>query len=75
MSGDNPWIWYPANNGGGKRMWFVMRGESVPISLRYHFGKNDRLVRYATVRGAQRAADKLNKDNPEAKTNERLGIS
>jgi hypothetical protein len=56
----DPCEWIPANNGGGKRMWFVMRGESVPIALRYHFDKNGRLVRYASCEAAQRAADKLN---------------
>ena len=53
--------WRPANNGTGKRMWFLIReDQSVPVSERYHYGKNGRLVRFASMGNAQRAADRLN---------------
>jgi hypothetical protein len=57
--------WAPASCGAGKRHWFVARGQGaesdrVPVALRYHHGANGSLVRYASMAGAQRAADKLN---------------
>lgn len=60
MSADVSNAWFPANNGSGKRMWFVMRPESVPIAERYHDGRDGRLVRYVRRQTAQRAADRLN---------------
>ena len=58
--------WRPANNGSGKRIWFLTRysgndDTSVPLADRYHYGANGNLVRYASYEAAQRAADKLNK--------------
>lgn len=57
---DNPWR--PANNGTGKRMWFLIRTveTGVPVAERYHYGQDGRLVRYASMAGAQRKADELN---------------
>jgi hypothetical protein len=52
--------WRPASNGGGKRMWFLMRDESVPLQDRYYYGPSGKFARYATCQAAQRAADKLN---------------
>jgi hypothetical protein len=57
--------WRPANDGSGKRMWFLTRysghdDPSVPLEDRYHYGANGNLVRYASHGAAQRAADKLN---------------
>lgn len=54
-------LWRPANNGVGKRIWFLVRGHTVPLDERYHYGKDGRLVRYASMANAQRAADRLNK--------------
>lgn len=54
-------MWRPANNGSGKRIWFLVRGESVPLDQRYYYGKDERLVRYASMENAQRAADRLNR--------------
>lgn len=61
--------WRPANNGTGKRIWFLVRGDGdprVPLKDRYHFGAGGNLVRYASVDSAQRAADKLNAARKEA---------
>jgi hypothetical protein len=57
--------WRPANNGSGKRIWFLCRysgwdDESVPLADRYRFGANGTLIRYASYESAQRAADRLN---------------
>lgn len=58
----HPFPWEPANNGGGKRMWFLIRRtETLPISDRYHFNANGVLIRYASMAGAQEAANRLNK--------------
>ena len=58
--------WQPANNGTGKRIWFLTRyphggGDGIPLTDRYHYGSNGVLVRYASCESAQRAAGKLNK--------------
>lgn len=57
--------WRPANNGAGKRTWFLVRGygsesDRIPISERYYYNKRDDLIRYATMESAQKAADRLN---------------
>lgn len=57
----NTSLWEPFNNGGGKRMWFVARAETFPIEDRYHYDSKGVLIRYASMAGAQKAADKLNK--------------
>lgn len=51
--------WRPANNGTGKRIWFLYR-EHPELLKRYQWSKNDRLIRYASMKTAQRAADRLN---------------
>jgi hypothetical protein len=54
--------WEPVNNGAGKRTWFLTRrDESIPITGRFHFSSRGSLVRYASGETAQRAADKLNR--------------
>lgn len=58
----NPWAWRPANNGSGKRMYFLMRDESVPIKHRYLEDGNGNLIRYARYETALKAADKLNRE-------------
>lgn len=52
--------WRPASNGAGKRHWFVYR-DAPDVSDRYHFDRAGRLIRYADMSGAQRAADRLNR--------------
>jgi hypothetical protein len=53
--------WRPANNGAGKRRWFLIRDDSsIPVRERYHFGSDGRLVRYASPESARRAADRMN---------------
>jgi hypothetical protein len=53
--------WRAANNGNGKRMWFLIRtDESVPVSERYHYNGRGDLIRYASYKTAQYAADNLN---------------
>jgi len=53
--------WQPANNGAGKRIWFLYReGESLSYDQRYHYATDGRLVRYASYDSAKRAADRLN---------------
>jgi hypothetical protein len=51
--------WRPANNGAGKRIWFLYR-DAPKVGDRYHLNSNGQLVRYASMQGAQRAADLLN---------------
>jgi len=63
--------WTPASNGTGKMIWFLIRGlgsegERVPLPQRYHYGPSGKLVRYASMANAQRAADKLNKQEAAA---------
>ena len=58
--------WRPANNGSGKRIWFLTRYSGhddmrVPLEDRYHYGATGNLVRYISYEAAQRAAGKLNK--------------
>lgn len=58
--------WEPANNGTGKRIWFLIRGrglesDRVPINDRYHTDVKGDLIRYKSSETAQKAADKLNK--------------
>jgi hypothetical protein len=62
--------WRPANNGTGKRIWFLLRDgcetdQSIPLADRYHYGRNGNLVRYASQATAQRAADRLNAQEQE----------
>lgn len=57
--------WRPANNGTGRRIWFLTRGygtesDSVPLADRYHYNAAGHAIRYASVETAQAAADKLN---------------
>ena len=57
--------WRPANNGGSKLRWFLIRGEgtesdSVPLAERYHYSPTGRLVRFASFGAAELAAGKLN---------------
>jgi hypothetical protein len=65
--------WQAANNGTGKRIWFVMRGEgSTAEYLWTHPGTRtcpprpttERLVRFASYEAAQRRADQLNAELP-----------
>jgi hypothetical protein len=53
--------WEPANNGTGKRIWFLTRrDESLPVSDRYRFTSRGQLVKYKSFETAQKAADELN---------------
>jgi hypothetical protein len=57
--------WTPANNGAGKRSWFLIRGrglvaDRIPVADRYRFNSKGDLIRYASYESAQRAADTLN---------------
>lgn len=54
--------WYPANHGTGKRIWFLYR-EHPEVHERYQWSKNGRLIRYASMATAQRAADRLNAES------------
>ena len=59
--------WQPANNGAGKRRWFLIRGsgiesDRIPVRDRYHFNARGDLIRYASFQSAQRAAGQLNGD-------------
>jgi hypothetical protein len=51
--------WRPANNGAGRRIWFVYR-DAPKVEDRYHLSGSGQLVRYASIESAQRAADLLN---------------
>lgn len=58
--------WTPANDGSGNRPWFLVRrgvedDRSVPVRDRFRYSTADVLVRYTSRENAQRAADKLNK--------------
>jgi hypothetical protein len=53
--------WRPANNGTGKRIWFVYR-DHPEVSERYRWSSNGRLIRYGSMQAAQRAADRLNQE-------------
>lgn len=57
--------WQPANNGTGKRIWFLYRDDITPIEDRYHHSANGALIRYASMANAQKAADKLNKQEAQ----------
>ena len=48
------------NNGAGKRIWFLIKDESVPIPHRYYLNARGDLIRYASMQSAQRAANRLN---------------
>lgn len=51
--------WRPANNGTGKRMWFLIAAdESLPVAERYLFDRRGRLIRYSSYAGAARAAER-----------------
>jgi hypothetical protein len=59
--------WVTGVNGDSKRPWFLHRGlgsedSLVPLRQRYYCGKGGDLVRYAGWATAQRAADKLNRE-------------
>lgn len=60
--------WRAANNGTGKRIWFLIR-ETPGQPAEYHYGANDRLVRYGSYEAARTAADRLNQSEsaPAAK--------
>jgi len=51
--------WHPANNGAGKRIWFVSR-DAKEIRDRYHFSTNGRLIRYGSHTSALAVAERLN---------------
>lgn len=57
--------WMPKNGSIGARTWFLSRYHttepSIPLWHRYHYGANGSVVRYSSKESAQRAADKLNK--------------
>lgn len=53
--------WHPANNGSGARIHFLIR-DAAELNDRYHYAANGRLIRYASNRTAQKAADKLNRE-------------
>jgi hypothetical protein len=53
--------WEPANNGTGKRIWFLTRrDESLPVADRFRFTSRGQLVKYKSFETAQKAADELN---------------
>lgn len=59
--------WRPASNGAGPRHWFLVRGwgaesRAVPLEDRYRFRADGALLRFASQAGAQRAADRLNRE-------------
>lgn len=58
-----PGKWRPANNGVGKRIWFVCRDLPTPnahgMRKEWHVDRNGKLIRY-TRDGAYRKADELN---------------
>jgi hypothetical protein len=58
------WLWKPANNGHGARMWFLCRDDSVPVSFRWHCNASGNLVRYGSYGSAKKAAEKLNAEKP-----------
>jgi hypothetical protein len=53
--------WETACNGGGKRIWFLIRKYAAPIEVRYHYNRRGDLIRYANHETAGLAADKLNR--------------
>lgn len=58
--------WEPGVNGAGKRPWFLIRrDETIPIPLRYHYNANGYLIKYASHQSAQRAADRLNREEKD----------
>jgi hypothetical protein len=68
--------WKPYNNGAGKRPWFLARSgpdsDSIPLEDRYHYNAAGNLVRYASIESAQRAADKLNKQENDGYTPDQI---
>jgi hypothetical protein len=61
--------WRTACNGGGKRIWFLIRGsglesDRIPVRDRYRYNSRGDLIRYASRETALRAATRLN--NAEA---------
>jgi hypothetical protein len=56
-----PERWVPANNGTGKRIWFVCRHltDGPYPKIEYHTDRNGDLIRY-TREGAYRKAQQLN---------------
>jgi hypothetical protein len=52
-------LWRPANNGTGRRIWFLYR-DHPEVHERCHWSRNGRLIRYASAASAQRAANRLN---------------
>lgn len=53
--------WYPANNGIGKRTWFVMKDHPTKEYAReYAFRADGRLRKFATADAAERLAHRLN---------------
>lgn len=52
--------WFPATNGAKKMRWFLVRSESIPVADRYHYGRDGRLVRFASSEAAARKAKQLN---------------
>jgi len=55
-------MWIAANNGAGKRRWYVMNDDpNAPLDQRYYTSSDNRLVRYASKQAAQETADTLNR--------------
>lgn len=55
--------WRPASNGAGRRHWFLIRDQSVPLTERYLEDARGQLVRFSSMEAAQRRADKLNRED------------
>jgi hypothetical protein len=53
-------LWHIANNGNGKRIWFLVKGQSIPLEERFLNNAKGNLIRYATAEQAQAVADDLN---------------
>jgi hypothetical protein len=68
--------WQPANNGAGKRRWFLIReDENLPVSERYYYDAGGKLARYASCEAAQAAADKLNRPLTERRKGDRAQLA
>jgi len=54
-------MWHPANNGTGKRIWFL--SHVVDGVAEYHWSSTGVLIRYARYETACQAAARLNADD------------
>jgi hypothetical protein len=52
--------WQPANNGAGKRRWFLYRDDNTPFAQRWYLNSVGDLVRYVSYPSAKRAALRFN---------------